>query len=1251
MALMSTLAVTLIVMVGSTQAWQYVTNFVRPDDNPAVCINIGNTCDTLSNFIEDRNDHFVSNSLFIFLPGIHWLTENVMTLHVQNVTNLSFQSENCENDSECPTPVIQCENDGGFDFENITNLSMKNLIFKECGRILLHHPYPTRVTLRIETIWNLILSQLTIEYSTGVGLLAYRLYGTSTIDNCLFQYNQGTSDYIGGNAIISYVSCSSNNASFAMLTITSTQFLYGDFVERNDSQFASGLTLYLFCSHISVKITNTTFKGNNAYPFHNETLPSRGGNLALIYHNKTMSSGNIVTIAHCYFINGTAKHGGGIYVNFFVEPNTNFSNKVNISDSLFEQNHAYFDGGAVYFQLDQGKTSGEGNTDDNFFVENCNFTHNSVSSSRDAGIAISIVNFYLSQRFDNIYTGLKASFMGLKFANNILNVTADGTISSASAVLYLSEQRGKLLLKDCHFENNTASAISAFHSYLTFEGNVTIRNNSGIKGGGLLLCEASLMILSSNTVLTVIDNYAKHSGGGIYVDRTCAQARPLCFFRTLHDDPKTDGIVKNPLVHLINNSAEYAGSQLYGGDIEICYLPKMKPSEQPGLPIFEKVFYFEYNKSDLSFISSDPTMICFCVDNQPNCSIKQFMYEPIFSGETVHIPVTIVGQHFGAVPGTIQLSPLKNRLLKNSAVAYILSKAECKILNYTLSSVEEEEVVVMHNNGLESRYLHVPIKNCPLGFEVDEQDPRCHCSSNLLSVSQTFKCNIENQTIFRPDPFWIGYSFANESSIEGSVDGVIWHELCPLDYCVDEVVYIHTSSYALHSDMQCALNHTGLLCGGCKPGLSAVLATSSCKDCKSYTVVISLLLIVVFAVGGIVLVVILFVCNLTVSEGTMSGMIFYANVFAANSPVLVPSVDYPFLTKFIVVFLSWLNLDPGIEMCFYDGLTQYDEVWGYFIYPVYLWAVVGLIVFLCRKSNWATHLIGKNAVPVLATVFLLSYTKVNQGIIYSLSYTTILYPANGTTIPVKVWLMDPTVRYLSGKHIPLFITGVVFGMLSVTYTIFVLFVRPLQQNSHYRCLNWVNKLKPLIDAYSCPHIMDEKKQFWNGLLLLSRIILFIVFAGFGFTNPQFNLASTIVCCSILFTVSWSVGGIYKLWYLNLLSSSLLLNLIIVSTTTLYFLNNVSSNNHQKGVTLNLQVVYCYTSPMIAAVTFMGIMMYHTHKILKQTVVYNKLCYCIKGHQNMRRYSRSYRSLSDVITENNPEHPESEIILQGEVNLS
>ena len=145
---------------------------------------------------------------------------------------------------------------------------------------------------------------------------------------------------------------------------------------------------------------------------------------------------------------------------------------------------------------------------------------------------------------------------------------------------------------------------------------------------------------------------------------------------------------------------------------------------------------------------------------------------------------------------------------------------------------------------------------------------------------------------------------------------ILIHHHCPFDYCMPFDLPLNLST----PDDQCADNHSGILCGKCQPGLSQVLGSSNCKKYSN----LWFFLLLPFALAGVALVACLMVLNFTVSTGTINGLTFYANVVRANNAIFFPSQS---ANTFLSWFIAWLNLDLGVETCFYDGLTAYVKTW------------------------------------------------------------------------------------------------------------------------------------------------------------------------------------------------------------------------------------------------------------------------------------------------------------------------------------
>ena len=301
---------------------------------------------------------------------------------------------------------------------------------------------------------------------------------------------------------------------------------------------------------------------------------------------------------------------------------------------------------------------------------------------------------------------------------------------------------------------------------------------------------------------------------------------------------------------------------------------------------------------------------------------------------------------------------------------------------------------------------------------------------------------------------------------------------------------------------------------------------------------------------GLVLVVVLFLLNLTVSNGTLSGLIFYTNVVRINATIFFPANECSGFSKFLSVFIAWLNLDFGIETCFYDGMDSYVKTWLQFAFPIYIFGLVGAIIVAGRCSSKISHLCRYNAVPVFATLILLSYSKILRTTITIFSFGAI--DAGNVTVPL-VWLYDGNLRFLEFKYAFLFAFGIfVTALLIVPYTVTLLFLPCLQSKSHWRVFRWVNNFKPLFDSYAGP--FKDRYRFWSGVLIAVRLPLYLLFAVSYSTNVRLL---GIVIAVFLYSLFLCSLAVYKLWSHFILEGYFLVNLMAITVTKLF---DRSSNN-------------------------------------------------------------------------------------------
>ena len=373
--------------------------------------------------------------------------------------------------------------------------------------------------------------------------------------------------------------------------------------------------------------------------------------------------------------------------------------------------------------------------------------------------------------------------------------------------------------------------------------------------------------------------------------------------------------------------------------------------------------------------------------------------------------------------------------------------------------------------------IEVNVELCPLGFQLQNQ--QYDCDNRLLKTSSNIKCSISNEMIILTDSGWLSYR-------EGFLRT---HFVCPLNYCHKNTKYISP----LLPDNQCANNRGGVLCGGCLANYSVVLGSWNCMECSHSSTYNFIWLTVVMALAGMILVVFLLLVKMTVSSGTINGLIFYANIMSFSG--LLDNQNCA-IHPFLHVFISWINLDLGIEVCFYSGMDVYLKTWLQFVFPFYIWFLVAVIVLVCHYSSTVMKLMGMRNIELLATLFLLSYAKLLKTIVTALSVTNImLASADNITDPLrphKVWVYDGNIDYFSSKHLPLFTVAVTFlitlYIVPPVWTMAAVYAKEERVSMdawhlyfyHYGCLSCSLYQTPsLLDRTRTAHSLLSLYHLWN----------------------------------------------------------------------------------------------------------------------------------------------------------------------------
>ena len=885
-------------------------------------------------------------------------------------------------------------------------------------------------------------------------------------------------------------------------------------------------------------------------------------------------------------------------------------------NSKFIKNVAGEIGGGINIQWDQ---SVESNGNAYASITTSVFQSNQVRFLRGRGLAFhvqpsSMKDIETPDVFRKFHVNVSVS--KCNFSNHTPKQESKKAILEESSVILIASVP-QLGIDAIIVEFNNCTAILAVESKLLFSGSTIIRNNTALIGGGLQLT-GSTVFFTPYTDLTITNNYAEQTGGGVQVHSypgCTALGNEKCFYEFSSEIQRNKSLVWTVNFTISNNHAPEGGDNIFG-IIDYC---------NDGGRIRDHLNVPRNEQSKNLSLSSNPQRVC--IEKRGHCEVQTDIV--LYPGQNFTFPLRVVGQSYGSVRGTVSASPSQNVAINPKEELQSIDMSGSNV-TYTIFSTQVSEEGYLNllpvkfactygiNSDQESQ-INVTFRPCPFGFSMNEREDdsmkfECQCNRHPVIASES--CSLESQTISKKSGLsWLGTIVLNNHTyLAGS-------SFCPFDYCDSSIVNIEALADGLDVDKQCQYNRTGVLCGSCPEGWSLVLGSSECCECSSMW----LLLTLPFALAGLLLVVVIHFLNLTVTMGTVSGLIFYANVIQDHSIELLSKHHLPVLTPVLQVFLSWLNLDLGISTCFYDGMEAFGKTMLLFVFPIYIWLISATIIILSNRFISFTKLVGKNSVKVLSTLILLSYSKMLRVAIgiFDFKYVEVYNNNMSSTFLEMRWAVDGTIPYFDlPKHLVLFAIAVILIVVLLPFSIYLLCIQQVYRLPNYgKAFSWIDKFRPFFDTYTGP--FKDKTRFWTGLLLFVRLLLLVVRSlDYGIFIIPFYVVVTV--CLFLLTIMFILQGVYKSNFLNVLEFFFILNICIV------FLINTYYEGHSNSGYMIWKSVLSHVLVSFAFLAFLGIVFYHA--LLKfsdlglMTWLRNRLWF---GPQGFERNAENIQDCQDM----------------------
>ena len=1179
----------------------------------------------------EGTEELASDTLLQLSGGVHYLQEGPFCL-LQNLENFTIQGQGRSQ----PRTVIHCrgetETRRGFAFFNVSNLHLFNLDIVNCGREVpselagyVNNTFTylglfQKAVLIITHSINAVVKDVSVDRCQGFGMLFINTLGNATIEEvsvtgttsqdlreCTQPLKRSDMHCSGSGVVVVFSDSqitdnlmeANENYTTSSFIITNSYFvnntnwipadafleLYDIFDEAYTTErilMTGALSLAVYIGQrgyfVDVKIINTSILSNTG----------NTANFIVLHYNAihTSTTGLEGMVISDNKVGGSPQMsvGGGLMVlvivffdslNSFPKSHGNIYDLVEIRHSNFSHNWAYSGGGVMFFVSPQNVSNIR------LVVRDTAFTNN-VANNGAALYVIHSPSLVYNQGAYIYMEDVVASGNTFLGAHNLDNSPENSGVFliGHSFNLTLMGTKGK----GCFFRNNHISVVMAVRTNVVLQGYITFNDNHGYRGGALNLVESSILFIHNESDITFTRNRAFREGGAVYINTRSSAVSFTCAIQFVAENRVRIDHKELKLLNLSivfsNNNALVAGNSIFARNLYYCaFLPvsAIVNTNRKYLKhnlLYKEVFDFKQTVgNERSEINSVEEIICIC----PNATFAredcgQFRHSlgnKIIPGSTFELflnPVDAVGTPVASLlysfPRSTNLSDhVELDVLQN--VRSLPGLIHCSSVGFRIFAPENITLFIDLSATIGGRKVTVEISttSCPPGFVLYSDDGHnrlsCLCSEFIQNELKS-TCNITAHTISRPTSYWVGTSTGHNGGLI-----IQFVSTCPTNYCRKDITDIDLRV----PDQLCVAGRTGTLCGACSEGLSSVFGTPECRRCSNAW----LATLPLFALIGILVVVAAFLIDITITHGLINGLFFYSNIVTVNANIFFQGNHRGFLFW----FLSWVNLDIGFPLCFYDGMTESAKLGLQYVFPTYIIFIIAFIIIVSQHSIRMQRIISQlDGIHVLVSMFYISFLKVFRTVIDTVTFVSIV--TEGEKEEGIVWFFDGTHKISDPISVFFILLGsVTLACFILPYMVFFTFSTYIQQRVNSTRLN------AYVDASLAPY--KNKQRFWFGVRLILISAIYVIIANRGTNNPTLTLTLEL---SLLvgFALIQTYTSPFKSLGVAFIDLSFLLNLIALTLGTSYTIQN-KARFHDQDIIVNLSL-------SVAALTYVGIIVWH-----------------------------------------------------------
>ena len=847
------------------------------------------------------------------------------------------------------------ENKGSIEFHNSTGITLSQLSITSCG---MNFDMPNKqakfsTALYFNKCHHVNIKQVCFKNNNGLGVQFTNTTNLS-VSESVFRSNYYRAIKDSGHLIVGggmFVYYNETRQEPYFINISSVTF---DSNSANTMEIATfnfvktggGLKLDLGSNqtNATVSISDCTFKNNTAV--------SGGGVHLFIFSS---SSYNNITFDNCTFTNNDASvySGGGLdmYISTWGKSRP-VGNKIKITKCHFTNNRAKNGGGvSIYSPRSPCIKRGHRNSID--FTESV-FIRNVANTSA----AVDINNRTMKSYGDTFLTNV--TFTNCQFKSNraLQYRTHENYKYTAFRIMFTVDISLTFSGTKTLFENNTGTALYIVSTTVTFtSGSVTkFTNNTGDRGGAMLLTENGAMKVGSKAELRFTNNNASlggaiciipnifYHGRTCFIQRDCYQKKKSC------EDSTAQYIFRN------NTAGIGFGNDIFASTFSNC--KGYTNGSLKNIFIGKKMGLFNFslplNESVATAVSS---LVVYDKELSVYPGIPQEInitqYDDFKNNITEYFSLYA---HLEGINGSVKIDQGYRTLSTNKTV---LEGTENSSAN-----------LILETSGLSNSAIMIKVNllQCPPGYSYYKG--KCNCLSRHQSDTQSnssdviISCSLLSYKALINCCKWAGYLYYN-----GTMQFVTPH--CSISLCSypksdskDGKHYLPLNRSELN-DYVCSPHRHGTLCGNCSTNYTTYFhsPTFKCGDTNKCSSGIAFyLLSEILPVTLIFLFIMLFDVNLT--SGALYSFIFYAqilnNQFNNIYPVIVRENKGILLYTFEILKMVYGVFDfdvfenDSISFCIMPKATVLDMLILKYLSTFYaFFLIIATIVVLKLNSFYA----------------------------------------------------------------------------------------------------------------------------------------------------------------------------------------------------------------------------------------------------------------------------------------------------------